>query len=198
MFLTLIMYFYYYNFYCNINWIGGSHRKEHNMYSDRHVITLFLLCYLHKGLMMNWLINLQHVACTSKRKYMLCLTKDLAFFLKQTINSQALKAHDRSQDSTVSKVTRLLAGQFRFVCYLHKGLMMNWLINLQHVACTSKRKYMLCLTKDLAFFLKQTINSQALKAHDRSQDSTVSKWLGYWLDNSGFYAGRCKRLCSSP
>ena len=73
------------------------------MYSDRHVITLFLLCYLHKGLMMNWLINLQHVAYTYKRKYMLCLTKDLAFFLKQTINSQALKAHDRSQDSTVSK-----------------------------------------------------------------------------------------------
>jgi len=46
-----------------------------------------------------------------------CLTENLAFFLKQTTSSQPLKAHNRSQDSAVSKVTRLLAGQFRFVCW---------------------------------------------------------------------------------
>ena len=68
----------------------------------------------------------KNVPCTSETKYMLCLIENLAFFLKQTINSQPLKAYDRSQDSAVSKVTRLLAGQFRFVCWkVQKALLFS-------------------------------------------------------------------------
>ena len=51
-----------------------------------HVITLFLLFVLYKGLMIDKLISQKHVACTSTRKYILCVTENLALSLYWTVH----------------------------------------------------------------------------------------------------------------
>jgi hypothetical protein len=53
MFLTLVMYFYNYNFYCNINCNVGLHRKNNTRDALKLIRRYFILqSVMYKGLMM--------------------------------------------------------------------------------------------------------------------------------------------------
>jgi hypothetical protein len=80
MILTLTAFSYYYNFYCNINCNVGSHKKKKKadvLKLTCHYLTLAVHLIERPD---DGLINPKHVACTSERKYMLCLTENLTFF----------------------------------------------------------------------------------------------------------------------
>jgi len=78
----LLLHFYY-HINCNVQ---IPLEKMQQMKLNCMSLLLFLLFVLYKGLMIEKLISPKHVACTSTRKYILCVTENLALFLYWTVH----------------------------------------------------------------------------------------------------------------